>query len=194
MDHPRLQELIDHHDIRQLLATYCHGCDRMDEVEMASTYAADSWDDHGPRKMPGKPFSIATVGEALETTTVVSHLLGQSLIKVDGDSAGAETYFIATLMYPPRDGVETLNQLGGRYVDTLVREGGQWLIEQPDHACANGRFRSRLPATGWGRRDLPRRGAGRRMSPMRRWAWPIRAIRGCQKYDSYAETCTDPDP
>lgn len=129
MNHPRLQELLDHHDIRQLLATYCHGCDRMDEVEMASTYAANSWDDHGPRKMPGKPFSIATAGEALETTTVVSHQLGQSLIRVDGDMAGAETYFIATLMYPPRDGVETLNQLGGRYVDTLVREDGNWRIK-----------------------------------------------------------------
>ena len=129
MDHPRLQELLDHHDIRQLLASYCHGCDRMDEVEMASTYAAESWDDHGPRKMPGKPFAIATVGEALETTTVVSHQLGQSLIRVDGDSAGAETYFIATLMYPPKDGVDTLNQLGGRYVDRLVREGGAWRIK-----------------------------------------------------------------
>ena len=129
MNHPRLQELLDHHDIRQLLATYCHGCDRMDEVEMASTYAEDSWDDHGPRKMPGRQFSIETVGEALATTTVVSHQLGQSLIRVNGDEAGAETYFIATLMYPPKDGVETLNQLGGRYVDTLVREHGKWLIK-----------------------------------------------------------------
>ena len=128
--HPRLQELIDHHDIRQLLATYCHGCDRMDEVEMASTYAEDSWDDHGPRKMPGRPFSIETVAEALETTTVVSHQLGQSLIRVDGDTAGAETYFIATLKYPAKQGIETLNQLGGRYVDKLVRETGKWLIKQ----------------------------------------------------------------
>jgi hypothetical protein len=130
MDHPRLQELLDHHDIRQLLARYCHGCDRMDEVEMASTYADDSWDDHGPRKMPGKPFAIATIAEALETTTVVSHQLGQSLIRVTGDTAGAETYFIATLMYPPKDGGNTLNQLGGRYIDSLVRQDGQWLIEK----------------------------------------------------------------
>lgn len=129
MDHPRLQELLDHHDIRALLATYCHGCDRMDEVEMAATYAADSWDDHGPRKLEGRQFSIDTVGEAMQTTTVVSHMLGQSLIRLDGDSAGAETYFIATLMYPPKDGAETLNQLGGRYVDRLVRENGKWLIK-----------------------------------------------------------------
>ena len=67
--------------------------------------------------------------EASRTTTVVSHMLGQSLIRLEGDEAGVETYFIATLMYPPKDGVETLNQLGGRYVDRLVRENGQWRIK-----------------------------------------------------------------
>jgi hypothetical protein len=128
---PRLQELLDHHEIRQLLATYCHGCDRGDEVEMASTYASESWDDHGPRKMEGRRFSIETVEESLRTTTLVSHLLGQSLIKVNGDAAGAETYFIAALLYPSKGGGggETIGQLGGRYVDTLVRENGKWLIK-----------------------------------------------------------------
>jgi hypothetical protein len=126
---PRLQDLLDHHEIRQLLATYCHGCDRGDEVEMAGTYAAESWDDHGPRKMEGRRFSVETVEESMRTTSVVSHMLGQSFIKVDGDSAGSETYFIATVIYPAReDRPETLNQLGGRYVDDLVREGGQWRI------------------------------------------------------------------
>jgi hypothetical protein len=128
---PRLQELLDHHEIRQLLATYCHGCDRGDEVEMASTYCADSWDDHGPRKMEGRRFSIETVEESLRTTKVVSHMLGQSLIKLNGDEAGSETYFIASVIYPAtEDRGETLNQLGGRYVDTLVREGGKWLIRK----------------------------------------------------------------
>lgn len=127
----RFQELIDHHDIRQLLATYCHGCDRADEVEMAGTYCEDSWDDHGPRKMPGRRFSIETVEESMRTTTVCSHQLGQSLIRVAGDEAGAETYFIATVVYPPRNGQEReqLNQLGGRYVDRLARENGHWLIK-----------------------------------------------------------------
>jgi hypothetical protein len=128
---PRLQELLDHHEIRQLLASYCHGCDRGDEVEMAGTYATDSWDDHGPRKMEGRRFSIETVEESMRTTSVVSHMLGQSLIKIQGDRAGAETYFIATVVYPAReDRPQTLNQLGGRYVDTLVHEGGEWRIKE----------------------------------------------------------------
>jgi len=128
---PRLQELLDHHEIRQLLATYCHGCDRGDEVEMASVYAPDSWDDHGPQKMEGRRFSIEVVEEAKRTTDLISHLLGQSLIRVNGDRAGADTYFIATLLYPARDGGgQTIGQLGGRYVDTLERVGGQWRIKK----------------------------------------------------------------
>jgi hypothetical protein len=127
---PRLQDMLDHHDIRQLLATYCHGCDRGDEVEMAGTYAPESWDDHGPRKMAGRRFSIETVEEMLRTTKVVNHMLGQSQIRVNGAEAGAETHFIATVVYPNDDGTEILNQLGGRYADKLVREQGQWRIKE----------------------------------------------------------------
>ena len=147
--HPRLQELLDHHDIRALLATYCHGCDRADEVEMASVYLEESWDDHGTYKMPGKPFSARTVADSLATTDLVSHLLGQSLIKVTGDRAGAETYFIATLLYPPKEpgGVQTIGQLGGRYVDTLVREEGGWLIQ--NRVCIREWSHSHAVAGDW---------------------------------------------
>ena len=147
MDEARLQEMWDHHEIRQLLATYCHGCDRGDEVEMASTYASDSWDDHGARKMEGRRFSIETVEESLRTTELVSHQLGQSLITVHGDSAGADTYFIATLLYPGKDGGETIGQLGGRYVDRLVREDGKWLIR--DRVCIREWSHSHPVAGDW---------------------------------------------
>ena len=124
----RLQELFDHHDIRKLLAEYCHGCDRGDEVAMAATYCEESWDDHGTRKMDGKRFSFETVEEALERTKVVSHQLGQSLIDVRGDEAGAETYFLATVVYPTPEGGELVNNIAGRYVDDLVREADGWKI------------------------------------------------------------------
>lgn len=129
MDEARLQEMWDHHEIRQLLATYCHGCDRADEAEMASVYARESWDDHGPNKCDGQSFTQLILAQARANTRVVSHQLGQSLIRVNGDSAGAETYFVATLMAPQADG-ERMTQLGGRYVDTLRREDGAWKIAE----------------------------------------------------------------
>lgn len=124
----RLREIIDHHDIRILLSEYCHGCDRHDYLRMADTYHEDSWDDHGTRKMPGKAFAEEAVSTNLVWSNMLMHQLGQSLIRVDGDAAGAETYFIAFLSRT-EDGREVINQIGGRYVDGLERRDGRWKIK-----------------------------------------------------------------
>lgn len=126
----RLQELWDHHEIRQLLATYCHGCDRSDLVEMSSVYCDESWDDHGNNKCDGKAYAKLSIEEGAATTNVVSHQLGQSLIRIHGDTAGCETYFIATVIYPTPGGGESINQMGGRFVDKLVREKGRWKVKR----------------------------------------------------------------
>jgi len=125
----RLQEMLDHHEIRKTLSEYCHGCDRCDEPRMASVYLRDSWDDHGDVKAPGGEFARIMTKRILETTDSLYHLLGQSLIKVDGDEAGAETYFFAASRSAGKDGVEMCNQLGGRFVDRLRREDGRWRIQ-----------------------------------------------------------------
>ncbi len=124
----RLQEMLDHHEITKLLYEYCHGCDRADEVRMASVYAADSWDDHGANKCPGPEFAARTM-KTMTSTNMCGHLLGQTLINVRGEEAGAETSFIATVRAPSNEGGEHLHQIGGRYVDTLVREEGRWKIK-----------------------------------------------------------------
>ena len=143
----RLQEMLDHYEITKLLNEYCHGCDRVDQTHMASVYAQNSWDDHGPDKCPGPEFAARTMA-AMSGVNMCSHQLGQALIRVDGDQAGAESYFIATIRRPAPDGGETLNQLGGRYVDTLVREDGQWKIKGVS-ACAIGQSVTLLSMTGW---------------------------------------------
>jgi hypothetical protein len=126
----KLQAMLDDWEIRRLLAEYCHGCDRLDAVHMASVYAEVSRDDHGHFKGDGKEFARYATQTMKETVNSCSHLLGQSLINVDGDRAAAETYFQATLRYSSADGVERLNQLGGRYVDTLERHEGNWRVKQ----------------------------------------------------------------
>jgi len=125
----RLQELLDHHEIAQTLKEYCHGCDRGDEARMASVYLEDSFDDHGNFKAPGKEFAKLMMERILATTDSLFHMLGQSLIRVDGDTAGAETYFFAVSRSKRADGAEMCNQLGGRFVDQLRRENGRWLIK-----------------------------------------------------------------
>lgn len=137
---PRLQELIDHHEIRKTLAEYCVGSDRCDAGLMASVYAEDSWDNHGTRNAPGPEFARATVASVLASSETLAHLLGQSLIRVNGDEAGAETYFIAAMMV---DGeTRFCNQLGGRFVDRLVRVGDGWKVK---HRVAVRDWSLRLP-------------------------------------------------
>lgn len=124
-----LQEMADHHEIRKVLSVYCHGCDRGDEARMSSVYIEDSWDDHGMYKGPGSGLAKRVMGNT-GTHRTVTHLLGQSLIDVRGDEAGAETYFLAVIAERDQPDGEVLTQLGGRFVDTFVRVEGEWKIKK----------------------------------------------------------------
>jgi hypothetical protein len=124
-----LAEMIEHHRIRQVLSAYCHGCDRGDWERMGSVYADESFDDHGDYKGSGRAFPGHVKNSYERTGVQCSHLLGQSQVKLDGDRAGAETYFIACIYPQIDDGAGKMTLMGGRYVDTLVREDGGWKVQ-----------------------------------------------------------------
>lgn len=124
-----LQEMLDHFRIRKVLAEYCRGSDRCDVPLMAGVYARESWDEHGIFTGPGDEFARFVTPLVIETTEAMSHSLGQSLITVNGDEAGAETYFIAAARDTAPDGTAMCNQLGGRFVDRLIREDGKWKVK-----------------------------------------------------------------
>lgn len=126
-----MQEMLDHYLIKKLIGTYCHGLDRMDEIRATSIYAKDSWDEHGPYSSSGPEFIHGAMQRMKGGATVTdSHILGQTLINIDGDTAGAETYFIF-VGHSPREGEkDVLLQLGGRYVDILAREDGEWKVKK----------------------------------------------------------------
>ena len=125
---PRLQDMLDHYEITRVLSEYAHGCDRGDYVAMAGVFAEDSWDDHGATKCPGQEYARRAMLRFGEHA-MLAHLLGQALVTVNGEEAGAETYFVANTRGADPDGGEVLNQIGGRYVDRLVREGGRWKVK-----------------------------------------------------------------
>jgi hypothetical protein len=126
----RLQKMLDHFEIRETLHEYCHGLDRMDQIEMASVYAKDSYDEHGPYSTSGPEFVQGVMDRMKAGASVADqHMLGQSFIKVHGDTAGADTYFIFVGRKVLEDGSEILMQLGGRYVDTFVKEDGKWKVK-----------------------------------------------------------------
>lgn len=125
-----LREMVDHYLIDKLVREYSHGCDRLDEVRMAAAYASESFDDHGRFRSSAQQFAHDVLAYQVENgVSMCSHHLGQSLVKLNGDEAGAETYFIATLQSKGPDGNQVLTHLGGRFVDELVRENGAWKVK-----------------------------------------------------------------
>jgi SnoaL-like domain len=125
----RIQEMLDHHDIRTLLSTYCHACDRGDGAMMSGVYAPVSWDDHGLYKGSGQGFTRSVMQRFADDEARCVHLLGQALIRVSGDQAGAESYFLATILDRDSKGAEQVTLLGGRYVDSLERLENGWKIK-----------------------------------------------------------------
>jgi hypothetical protein len=126
----RLQELLDHHEIRKLLNVYAQGSDRLDADRMASVFHPDSWVDHAADHAPGREFVEATMAAQQMYTSMVSHLLGQASIEVKGDEAASETYFFCTLRGAGEEGAKLLTFMGGRYLDTFVRAAGVWKIKK----------------------------------------------------------------
>ena len=126
----QVREMLDHFQIRNVLALYCHGCDRADADLMGSVYSAEgSFDNHGIVRAPGPEYAQEMTVLVRETTRAISHTLGQSIIQVTGDSAKAETFFIALMTADGDDGTPRLNQLAGRFVDRLERLEDGWKIK-----------------------------------------------------------------
>jgi len=128
----KVQMLIDHFDIREVIEAYVDGCDRCDKAAVRDVYHPDSWDNHGPLDMCGPDFADACVQSLIDNWSTCNHLLGQSRIRVSGDEAGVQTYFHASLTREA-DGVTMLDQMVGRYIDKFERRDGQWRIK--DRRC-----------------------------------------------------------
>src|SRR3546814_18370667 len=91
----RLREMLDHYEITRTLKQYCFACDRGDEARMAAVYLDDSWDEHGVYAARGPDFARILSPAVAEQTDSMLHLLVQSQIRVDGDVARGERYFLA---------------------------------------------------------------------------------------------------
>ena len=119
---------LDHVEIQQVLARYSRGIDRMDRELILSVYWEDAFDSHAV--CAGDPIQFADWVEAnMSHYKATSHMLGQSLIKLEGDQADVETYF-AAFHHAPRGDGDVMLLVGGRYVDAFERRRGEWRIHR----------------------------------------------------------------
>lgn len=120
----KLQELIDRHEIWQVMLRYSRGIDRMDLEMLRSCYHDDAIDDHGAFVGNADAFIAWASGYHMTYNTIHHHGLSNHYCEIDGDTAHSETYyhFVAANKEAPH----TLAM--GRYVDRVEKREGIWRI------------------------------------------------------------------
>ncbi len=124
-----LQALLDREAIRDCLARYCRGIDRADEATLRSTYWPDATDNHGAWRGSAEGFITQALGR-LRRGGLRVHMVGQTLIELNGTVAAVESSFMA--LQARADSADTAAEtfLCGRYVDRFERRAGEWRVAQ----------------------------------------------------------------
>jgi ketosteroid isomerase-like protein len=124
---PTAETLLDREAIREAMARYCRGVDRLDADLIRSAYHPDAFDDHGPFKGSRDEFVAWVVPFLRREYVSTSHHLTTQSIEVQGDVAYAETY--AVVVQEKQVGPEVLQLVANsRYVDRFERRDGDWRI------------------------------------------------------------------
>jgi hypothetical protein len=126
---PRLAELADRDEIHRLVLAYCRAVDRLQYDDIRAAYARDGVDHHTGFDGSADEY-VAWLRSLLPRLDGTMHLVGNHLAEIDGDRAVAETYGTAVHWGSPVDDPVLNFTSGFRYVDSLVREDGRWLIAE----------------------------------------------------------------
>ncbi|MGE3624151.1 MAG: nuclear transport factor 2 family protein [Bdellovibrionales bacterium] len=129
---PRLQAVVDKSEIAEVIATFGRSLDRLDENLLRSVLQPDATIDLGPGVFQGTGNDyVHWVLGVLAGVKSSHHLLGPSLVTLEGDAALAETYFHAHFRLDKPTGREDVF-MGGRFLDRLERRpagpAGIWKI------------------------------------------------------------------
>jgi hypothetical protein len=123
-----LQELLDERDIRNVLARYCRGIDRIDMDLVRSCYHPDAIDEHGT--IGGSvPKFTEHIGKSLWRHDTTMHFIGNILVEFRSrELAFSETYCQASHRKKMEDGHVHEHVVGVRYCDRFEKRGGEWRI------------------------------------------------------------------
>lgn len=129
-----LAETGDREAIRDCLHRYCRAIDRRDAEMLTGVYWPGAMDHHGVLDAPVEQF-VPEVMASLAAMDQTMHMLGNVLMRIEGDTAAVESQFHAYHRIPGEGGpgeggaVEDVH-LGGRYLDRMEKRGGEWRIAE----------------------------------------------------------------
>ena len=119
----KLADIVDRHEIHQVMLRYARGLDRLDNPLTRSCYWDDAIEDHG--HFVGAPDAFIKWADGstvmFETT---QHAILNHFCDLQGSDAYCETYYQFTgVAAEPPNFVST-----GRYIDHFQKRGGEWRI------------------------------------------------------------------
>lgn len=121
------EEFGDREAIRDCLFRYCRGIDRFDAELIRSAYWPGAMDYHTGFEGTVEQF-IEWALPRLAAMEQNVHMLGNILIRIDGNRANAESYFWSVSVLVGEEPRQV--HLCGRYLDTLEKRGDDWRIAE----------------------------------------------------------------
>jgi hypothetical protein len=161
-------ELADRLAIAETLALYCRGIDRCDPDQLAAAFTPDARVDYGDG---AKPITEVIPGlmAGLGAMRLTQHNISNTVIRISASTARAETNCVALHLIPSPQGEIELT-VGGRYLDTLARYEGRWLIAERLYVMDwNRTMPSTMVLEGGLLSGLQRRGARGPADPAAAW-------------------------
>jgi hypothetical protein len=125
---PNLRELVDRHEITEVLADYVRAADRIDLELLRSVFHPEATADYGAM-FRGTGYGFADfIGSVHPGMDSHHHQLGSISIRLNGDRAASETYVTVYLRFSRPDGTSGLTSSHGRYLDEWERRDERWRI------------------------------------------------------------------
>jgi hypothetical protein len=122
----QLKILLDREQIRERIVRLARGEDRRTADIISASYWPDSITDYGVFQGTFKDY-LAWVVPGSDAIKNTQHVLGQSVIDLDGSSARAETHVISYHRVDLGQG-DRDTCIGGRYLDVFEKRAGEWRI------------------------------------------------------------------
>ncbi|MEV0295994.1 nuclear transport factor 2 family protein [Nocardia sp. NPDC050710] len=127
-----LQEISDRLEIQDLMVRYSHAVDTKQWDLLDDIFTADAHIDYSA--MGGAAGDLAStkkfLADVMPNFPAYQHLVSNSSIIVDGDTATARTICHNPMLVPGANGQQTLMLCGLWYLDTFAQVDGSWRIAQ----------------------------------------------------------------
>jgi len=123
-----LMAFLDREKIKDCIARLARGEDRRNAELIRACWWPDSTFDYGVHNGPFADY-LAWVVPGSDAIKDTQHVLGQSFVELQGDSARVETQVVSYHRVDMGAG-DRDTCIGGRYLDVMAKRGGEWRIAE----------------------------------------------------------------